>query len=1100
MATYLQGITDYIPQIQPFTPDFNFYSRSLQFSQSKHDSAKQQLSNLYGSLLNAPMTREDNLATRKKFFDTIDGDIKKLSGMDLSLGANVQQGQQLFGRLYENEGIVKDMVWTKHFQKQMQKGKSLKDCIDPEKCGGSWWEEGDRYMSYKRQEFATASAEDAMNIGMVDYVAQQDVMGMATKMAKEAGLSMEIDQLQGGYITTTKNGPLLSGPLSNLFAGSIAKNGKVLDYYRTKAYVDRKDFGYSNKDKYGSIEAAEQAYITENAAMLQSLYDEQQVTTANDAETSNKIKEEIATEVRTNGANPKSSVFDAYNQMGQEADAYQSSSELYSNASGETKLASNSMQGRALDRSMAAFYLGNDINKAASTLAYKDYKFKMKADQYSLESVKQRNRLVMEDYKQKNKLDFEKYKFDLKQYENQLAAQGSSAYNTPSQVDIAGSTDAGPSLWGEDHEQTYDKLEAGATQFKEDRQKLVNDLSAPEKMILENAYKATESSAVQGNTQAKADYVAMTKEYLAGKANTDSKTGLDVIAFSDSWDVDNDDGLMAKATKKAAAAVELSSSKDALRRLNAGGSLDEQFNLARQMGVDVRSLSGSDADQMYMNTFEKFSQTDPNGENVSRPYLRQVNQFASQMRGDIQAKRAYLGKMDEAYANLAGGVINKVKGGMGGYTKDMQDAMEAYIDPSTGHARDYVDFERAYKAKGYSAAQAKEIYRQDRQYTPFEERDADDLAAGKKPGATQNNTWDISDGIYNYLASGVDAVGTTVSGVTELVGDGLGFIFTAGQADIDWFDRGWDYDSPSDMANAGDPGFSYSKNIDGKGNPGLLDTWKRAFSSLADPPGDYGWMNVHGLGNKAVKGLNFDMVDPQYPASLSMLGTTGMLKDAFQSKGAKFSMGGFSPELPDASDLDDEAKRVAMLAYTDMTQNPKGAGRLTPNITYTNIAGGSDDWVGMNMKFSEAWVQKFKGSKDDPGATRNLTDRLVNEGVTMYVPKGEAGNIFTQNAERSSLDILMDYNNEITVDASPKYTRGVRITRGPNGYVQEGMYASGIQEDGSYIWENFQTALPSDVDLTSAMKELTNSMIIPIDQQMSLMEKQWNQVNGVKDI
>ena len=1029
MATYLQGITDYIPQIQPFTPDYNFYSRSLQFSQNKHDAAKSQLSNLYGSLLNAPMTREDNLQTRSAFFEAINGDIKKLSGMDLSIGANSQQGNELFSRLYDNDNVVRDMVWTKHFQKQMEKGSMLKNCADPEKCGGSWWEEGDRYMNYKRQEFASATADDAMKIGMVDYVAQQDVMGMATKMAKEAGLSMEIDQLQGGYITTTKNGPLLSGPLSNLFAGSIAKNGKVLDYYRTKAYVDRKDFGLSNKDKYGSIESAEQVYITENSNMLQELYDKQEKTTTNNAETTNKIKEEIATEVRDNGANPKSSVFDVYNKMGQEADAYQSSASLYTEASGENKMAANSMQGRALDRSMAAFYLGNDINKAASTLAYKDYKFKMKADEYSLEATRQKNRLVMEDYKQKNKLDFEQFKFDLKQYEDQLAAQGSSVYNTPSQVDVAGATDSGPALWAEDGEQTYDKLEAGATQFKEDRQKLVNDLSAPEKMILENAFQATESSAVQGNTQARADYVAMAKEYLKGKANTDAKTGLDVIAFSDSWAVDNDEGLAAKAAREAAAATELSSSREALRKLDNAGNLDQQFNIARQLGINVKSLSGSDADQMYMNTFEKFSQTDANGENVSRPYLRQVNQLASQLKNDINAKRSYLGKMDEAYANLSQGVINKVKGGMGGYSKSMQDAMEAYIDPITGHAREYVDFERAYKLKGYSSAQAKEIYRQDRQYTPFEERDADDLAAGQKAGATQNNTWDISDGIYNYAASGVDMVGTTVLGIAGTVIDALEWVMPFNDVEEgQWNSWGYDYDSPTDVANWEDSGYSSSKNIDGKGNPGLLDTWKRAFSSLADPPGDYGWMNVHGLGNKAVKGLNFDMVDPQYPASLSMLGTTGMLKNTFSSKEAIVAMGGFASELP--TEIDPVAKRIAALAYTDMTQNPKGAGRLTPNITYTNIAGGNDDWVGMNMKFSEGWVQKFKGSEDDPGATRNFTNQLVTDGITMYVPKAEARNIFTQNAERTSLDILMDYNGEIGVDASPKYTKGVRIKKG----------------------------------------------------------------------
>ena len=32
MATYLPGITDYIPQIQPFKPDFNTFNNILQIN------------------------------------------------------------------------------------------------------------------------------------------------------------------------------------------------------------------------------------------------------------------------------------------------------------------------------------------------------------------------------------------------------------------------------------------------------------------------------------------------------------------------------------------------------------------------------------------------------------------------------------------------------------------------------------------------------------------------------------------------------------------------------------------------------------------------------------------------------------------------------------------------------------------------------------------------------------------------------------------------------------------------------------------------------------------------------------------------------------
>ena len=1086
MATYLQGITDYIPQIQPFTPDYNFYSRTLQFKQSKHDAARQQLSNLYGSMLNAPMTREDNINARDKFFKTIEGDIKKLSGMDLSKNVNVQQGQMLFSQLTNNKNIVKDMVWTKHFQNQMARGKNLKNCADPEKCGGSWWEGGDRYMSYKRQEFANATADDAMRMGMVDYVAQQDIMGKASKLAKDAGLSIEIDQLQGGYITTTKNGPLLQGPLSNLFMGSIAKDGKTLDYFRAKAYVERKDFGMSNADQYGSVEAAEQFYIQENSKMLQQLYDQQQATTTDNAETTNKIKTEIADDVKKNGANPKSSVFQIYQDMKGEEQAYQSTSNAYKQASGEVQVAQRSMRGEALDRSMGAFYLGNEINNAAQTLAMKDYKFKMKTDDYSFEAVKQRNRMIMEDIKQKNKLDLEKYKFDLKQYEKQMAARGSSIYNTPTEVTVEGATDGGNLLWMEDGENTYAEINDGANQFNKDRQKLVNDLSAPEKGILNAAYRATESSAEQGNTQAKSDYVNMTLDYLGARSKKDPTTGLDIIGFS----AEQDDPNVGSANGM----LQRTASTATINSITNARTLDEKYAIAKKAGIDINALSGVDADEMYVNTFEKFAATNDNGENIKRPYLRQVNQMAAEQKEQIKAKREYLAQMDGAYAKMTQGVIEKIKAGKGGYETRMVDAMEAYIDPNTGYARSFAEFKTAYMAKGYTAAQADEIFRQDKQWGVFEERDKDDRE-------DPNNTWDVSDGIYNIVASGVDFAATTGLGALELAKDlglsilGSGWLWGEGQ---DFLDRGFDYDSPWDVANWDAPGYSESQNLDGKGNPGLLDTWKRAFSTLADPNADYGWAETHGLGNSSVKGLNFANVDPLYPASVSMLGTTGLLKNAFSSSNAIFSMGDFSANLPDESN--DDAKRLAALAYTDLTQNPKGASRLTPNVTYTHIAGGDDNWVGMNIKFSEKYVQGYKGSEDDAGPTRGITEDLVTKGITMYVPKSDANNIFTSNAEKTSLDLLMDYAGEVKVESSPKYTKGVRITKAPGGYIQEGILATGINDDGSYNWENFQQYLPNQTNLTDAFNNLNNNLIIPVDQQMAMMEKQWNLTNGIKNI
>jgi hypothetical protein len=1116
MATYIKGVQDYIPQIQPFTPDFNFYTQAMRFKQNQHDAAREQLSNLYGSLLNAPMSRTDNIEARDKFFKTIKQDIAKLSGMDLSKQANVQQGQMLFGQLTDNNNIVKDMVWTKHYQNQMQKGQALKNCADPEKCGGSWWEGGDRYMAYKMQEFKNASAEDALKMGNVDYVAQQDVMTKAIKLAKDAGLSIEVDQLQGGYITTTKNGPLLQGPLSNLFTGTLAKDGKILEYYKTKSYVDRKDFAYSNAEKYGSFEAADKAYVQQNSEMLRNLYAKQVQQTTNKADINAKIKEEIATEVKSKGANPRSSVFNVYKEMTEEEDAYRSSSQVYKDSANESDLAYSNLSGAALDRSMAAYYLGNEINNAASTLAMKDYKFSMKADQYSLESFKMKNRLLMEDIQQKNRLDLAKYKFDLDMYEKQLESVGPSQYNTPTQVDVAGSVTGADATMMDDSNQSYSKLEAGADQYSKDYAKIQNDLSAPEKSILNQAYRATESAAMQGSTQAKADYVDMTLEYLSAQVGEDPRSGLEVKTAALGEEETNIPPEQ-QIQKRNAYAQTLASIRNA-------SSIEQKFALAKKAGVNINAMTGYDADQMYMNTFEKFSATNADGENVRRPYLRQVNQMATANKESIKAKREYLAKMDEGYSTLANGVISQVKAGKGGYSQDMIDALDAYIDPTTGHARNYADFERAYMAKGYSAQQAQAIYRQDQEYG------WSDSGPGSYVKAGLRNIYEAAEGAAipaaaGFAAGGAGALATTVgaglggfgtgAAGTALAAGGpfswgaalaafgavnLGYnLWEATFGDGDYGLIGFDFKSPGYYeGNRGAVGSSAETGGVGKGSPGLLSTYKRAFSQLADPPGEYGWMNVHGLGQKAVKGLNYANVDPQYPGSAGTMGTLGMIKNTMMSKNAKVQMGNFGNSVPE--EVDKKALQILGLAYQDMINNPKGTTRLTPNITYSHIAGGDDNWVAMNMKFNDAFSKKFKGTKDEPGLTKGLSDQLKNEGITMYVPKAEANNIFTNNAERTSLDILMDYNNEITIDSEPKYFKGARITRGPNGYYQEGLYASGINQDGSFQWSNFQTPLPNNVDLTDAFNKLNNNLVVPVANQMRMLEKQWNLANGIKDV
>lgn len=264
MATYIQGVTGYVPQIQPFQPDFNFLGNILQTKQSRYDSAKKQLSSVYGTLLNSPLTHEDNIKARDEFFKSIEQDLHKMSGMDLSLQQNVDQAMNVFKGLYEDEYIVKDMAWTKNYNNQKSRGEMLKLCTDPKKCGGSWWEGGDRYLDYKRQEFAKAPREKTINFEDVNYVAAQNFTEDAIKAAEEAKFKVTYDEIKGDYIVTTTNGSQMVGTLAEFYVSKFGQDPKVMEYLKASAYLKRKDWVTQNLPNYNNDEnEASLAYVSQ---------------------------------------------------------------------------------------------------------------------------------------------------------------------------------------------------------------------------------------------------------------------------------------------------------------------------------------------------------------------------------------------------------------------------------------------------------------------------------------------------------------------------------------------------------------------------------------------------------------------------------------------------------------------------------------------------------------------------------------------------------------------------------------------------------------------------------------------------------------------
>ena len=116
MATYIKGVNSYLPDIQPFTPDYKFLSAVLDTRTSKYDANFQAANDLYNKVVYADLSREDNKQKRDQFSETIAPQIEKISGMDLSIQQNVDAAKSVFAPFYQDDEIVKDVVYTSQYK------------------------------------------------------------------------------------------------------------------------------------------------------------------------------------------------------------------------------------------------------------------------------------------------------------------------------------------------------------------------------------------------------------------------------------------------------------------------------------------------------------------------------------------------------------------------------------------------------------------------------------------------------------------------------------------------------------------------------------------------------------------------------------------------------------------------------------------------------------------------------------------------------------------------------------------------------------------------------------------------------------------------
>ena len=424
MATYLQGVTDFIPQFQPFQPDLNFYGNVLQTKQTQYDNNWKALNNMYSKYYYAELTRDKNVASRDAFIKDAQFNLKRISQLDLSLEQNVRQATQVFRPFYENKDLMKDMAWTKNRNTELAGADSFRNSLDPE-MNKKYWDPGVQEIMYKTEEFKNATDEEAMSFANVKYTPNVDILGRANEIAKDFG-DVQSVTISGDnrWVIKTKNGEQLEEPLEKLFQARLGSDPSVQAYFKTQAYVERKNYAEYNAAQFnGDKNAAEMSYLQDKFNVMkiknQAAYKQMQ---EQSVVYDNKIAD-IKGQIDAGNKDPR---------LKKALDQYLMNKEINDQVLERVKKENdlfNSNQGAdqnnpygdiksfryKVDSGVAADLMSKKLGEAAHVYAFRNYFQDMDANPYQVNNEKYAQNLSLMNKKYQNEAALAEYKAGLKQ-------------------------------------------------------------------------------------------------------------------------------------------------------------------------------------------------------------------------------------------------------------------------------------------------------------------------------------------------------------------------------------------------------------------------------------------------------------------------------------------------------------------------------------------------------------------------------------------------------------------------------------------------------------------------------------------------------------
>lgn len=426
MATYTQGSQPYMPNWQPFTPDYKFLSDVLDVKTNRYNTNYKALNDLYSKVVYSDLSRADTQDIRNQYAENLGKQLQLISGMDLSVAQNIDSAQQLFKPFYEEDLVVKDLVFTKQYQNEMQYANMLMNSPNKDQRE-MYWQTGVKALEYQMQDFKNASQDKALSMGTPRYIGDADLYQKSLDFLKTSGLDVTQEYVdeKGFWIVKDRNGNLITEQAFQMAQRALSDDPIVQQAYYADAYVRSRDFAeegikagqFSSVDEGQAIWAKETISAFESQLAARSIQQQEKV---NELKNVNINWEQYSKEQGIIPGSDEEKIF--ISQKGSLEAALQglnSTEQVLKSSQGSPDQSTQGLLNRAYNLLMG-YNLQNDLSAAAISHSninrsrelkptkYQEFKYDMAKIAQQAENEK-----VLEAIKQDNRKDLEKYKYEL---------------------------------------------------------------------------------------------------------------------------------------------------------------------------------------------------------------------------------------------------------------------------------------------------------------------------------------------------------------------------------------------------------------------------------------------------------------------------------------------------------------------------------------------------------------------------------------------------------------------------------------------------------------------------------------------------------------